>query len=252
MEQNTLSGRNLVAVVLTGLILAVAAVGAATVALSFSEPRYRAEMQLALLPGPRVPPEEVADYWEALSGGQAARIGAEVLGQRRWVTPVAQAAGVGEQPIRVTSGAIADTSLINVTVEAGSAQAAERAADALFREARPLVEQVSGPFVLEVVQPAAGTAAATGPPRSQLLAVVGAAALLIGSGVALLVVRQRAARSSTPDKYNVGSDEEQQTLPSVAPPPVGTDGRAVSNGAPHEPVPSPERFQPSTPTSSEQ
>ncbi len=252
MEQNTLSGRALLTVVLTGLILAVVAVGVAAVALSFNEPRYRAEMQLALLPGPLVPPEELADYWEVLSAGQAARIGAEVLGQRRWLAPIAQAAGVGEGSIRVTSGAVGDTSLINVAVEAESAQAAERAAYALFREARPLVEQVSRPFVLEVVQPAAGTAAPTGPPRSQLLAVVGAAGLLIGSGVALLVVRHQAAGSSAPDKYNGRSDEEQEPAPTAGPSSVMPNGEPRSDGTTHEPTPSPERLRPSTPTSSGQ
>ncbi len=195
MQEITLDKRTLLKVALTGLIFAVVAMVAmvASVGLVHGSPRYRAETEVALLPGAHVPPEELASSWEALSRGQAARIAAEVLHQRRWIAPAAQSAGVPPTSISITAGAIADTSLITVGVEAGSPRAAEQAADSLVREARPVVEQVSGPFVLQILQAAAGGATPIGIPLVELLAVAGAAGLLIGSGGALLVMRNWAS-----------------------------------------------------------
>jgi hypothetical protein len=189
-QETRLDERALFLVVAAGLIFAVVAMVAA-VGLVHGPPRYRAETKVALLPGRNVPPQELASAWEALSRGQAARIAAEVLQQRRWIAPVALYAGVPPASISITAGAIVDTSLVTVGVEAGSSQAAEQAADDLVREARPVVEEVSGPFVLEILQPAAGGAKSIGTPLSQLLVVAGAVGLLIGSGGALMVIRNR-------------------------------------------------------------
>jgi len=199
VDQKTGHERALATVAATGLICALVAVVAALVVHSSSEPRYRAQTQLVLLPGPLVPTEEVAAYWDALSSGQGARIAAEVLGQRRWVAPAAQAAEVPAESISVSAGAVSDTSLIDVGVEAGSPQAAEQAVAALVREARPVVEQVSGPYVLEVVQPVGGSATRTGTPLPQTLAVVGVSGLVLGCGVALVIVRRRLSRSAVFD-----------------------------------------------------
>lgn len=212
MPETRLTARALLVVAVSGLLCAVAGFSLASVALMFQEPRYRAETQLALLPGPFVPPQEVADSWEALSRGQAARIAAEVLGQRRWREAAAQSAGVSPESVTITAGAVADTTLIDVGVEAGSQRAAEQAAATLVREARPVVEQVSGPFILEILQPAEGNAKQVGTPPGQLLAVASAAGLLLGSGGALLVLRHRTGRrapASAPDQ--AGRDLHHRT-----------------------------------------
>jgi hypothetical protein len=202
MTQEWLRGRALGVVVLTAVLGAVIAAGAALGAQSMSAPRYRAEMQVALVPGRQVPPPVVADYWEALSRGQAARIGAEVLAQRRWMAPAAQSAGVPVDSVSTSAGAVGDTTLINVAAEAGSPAAAEAAVGTVLREARPLVEQVSGPFSLEVVQDPGGSAVRLGTSRTQLLAVAAIAGLLIGTGAGLLVAgwpRWRARLSGSSD-----------------------------------------------------
>lgn len=242
VDERTLPKRALATVAVTGLICALVAVVAAWVALSFSEPRYRAQTQLALLPGPLVPTEEVADYWDALSSGQAARIAAEVLSQRRWVAPAAQAAGVPAESVSVSAGAVSDTSLIDLGVEASSPQAAEQAVDALVREARPVVEQVSGPYVLEVVQPVGGSATPTGMPPRQVLAVIGVTALVTGFGVALLVIRRRGARGAGSD---VSDRADEPTVSGGGPAPARPDDRATrpGNGSPRT-----RRDRPSTST----
>src|SRR5688572_2101386 len=124
-----LRGRALMVVAVAGILTAAIATVAALWVLSFSESRYRAEMQVALLPGRQVPAAEVADYWEALSRGQAARIGAEVLAQRRWMAPAAQAAGVPVESISTNAGPVGDTTLIDLAAEAASPGAAETAVD---------------------------------------------------------------------------------------------------------------------------
>lgn len=228
VQETRLDRRALLLVVVAGLIFAAVAM-VASVALVYDTPRYRAETKVALLPGRTVPPQELASSWEALSRGQAARIAAEVLHQRRWVAPAAQSAGVPPASLSITAGAVADTSLITVGVEAGSPQAAERAADALVREARPVVEQVSGPFVLEVLQPADGGAMPAGTPLGQLLAVAGAAGLLIGSGGALMVIRNR--DSWTGPRHATGGAFREKL---VAEPtrPTGTSAPAAPSGQP--------------------
>lgn len=219
VDQKTVHGRALAIVAATGLVCALLAVMAALVVLSSSEPRYRAQTQLALLPGPLVPTEEVAAYWDALSSGQSARIAAEVLGQRRWVAPAAQAADVPAESISVSAGAVSDTSLIDVGVEASSPQAAEQAVAALVREARPVVEQVSGPYVLEVVQPVGGSATRTGTPLPQVLAVVGVTGLVAGCGVALVIVRRVVGSAIS----EVSGAAEEPVVPAGRPAPSGPD-----------------------------
>jgi hypothetical protein len=190
-QETMLRGRALLVVAVAGILAAAIATVAALWVLSYRESRYRAEMQVALLPGSQVPAAEVADYWEALSRGQAARIGAEVLAQRRWMAPAAQAAGVPVGSISTNAGPVEGTSLIDLAAEAASPAAAETAVDTVFREARPLAEQVSGPFALEIVQDPWGSAVPVGTSRTQLLAVAAAAGLLIGVGGALLVIRRQ-------------------------------------------------------------
>jgi hypothetical protein len=219
-----LRGRALLVVAVAGILTAAIATVAALWVLSFSEPRYRAEMQVALLPGRQVPAAEVADYWEALSSGQAARIGAEVLAQRRWMAPAAQAAGVPVGSISTNAGPVGDTSLIDLAAEAASPGAAETAVDTVFREARPLAEQVSGPFALEIIQDPWGSAVPVGTSRTQLLVVAAAAGLLIGIGGALLVTRR--ARPVAPTAIDVQIDSPGPSAGDVAPDRAGRSGSA--------------------------
>lgn len=227
MNDQGLSRKALLVIAATGLVTALLALLVTHLVVGSAQPTYRATTQVALVPAPTVPAEQVPSYWESLAGGQAATIGAEVLKQTQWLAPAAQAANVSPADVTVTAAATASTSLITVTVTTTSAQGAEAAATALVTAATPTVQQVSGPYVLQVAQPAAGTAVSAGIPEGQLLMVVFAGGLFIGAGVALVVARARARRQEP-------AVAEQAPARRVPPPPAGPmNGNApVPAGAP--------------------
>jgi hypothetical protein len=193
MPGTKLNVRAAAIIALLGIVGALVGVAVGLYLARSGKPWFRAEMELALLPGPDVPAEEISNYWEALARGQAPRIAAEVLDQPRWIPGAAQAAGVDEGAVLITAGVVTDTTLITVGGEAPSAEAAEAAVTAAVTEATPLAQSVSGPFVLQVVQPAQGTAASQTTPDSQVVAVAGLAGLVVGAGAAVLFVRRRGA-----------------------------------------------------------
>ena len=107
--------------------------------------RFKAQSTVAMLPGPTVPNTEVSNYWEVLNRGQATRSAAIVLQDDRWLGNASSAAGVPKSELALTAGAIPDTTLITVTMEANSAKAAEAALQSVLSEALGQAAQVSGP-----------------------------------------------------------------------------------------------------------
>ncbi|GAY12223.1 hypothetical protein [Pseudonocardia sp. N23] len=214
MNDQGLSRKALLIIAATGLVTALLALLVTHLVVGSAQPTYRATTQVALVPAPTVPAEQVPSYWESLAGGQAATIGAEVLKQTQWLAPAAQAANVAPADVTVTAAATASTSLITVTVTTTSPQGAEAAATALVQAATPTVQQVSGPYILQVAQPAAGTAVSASIPESQLLMVVFAGGLFVGAGVALVVARSRGRREEP-------AAAEQAPARRVPPPPGG-------------------------------
>lgn len=198
MPGTKLTVRAAAMIALIGVVGAMIGVAVGLYLARTGKPWFRAEMELALLPGPDVPPAEISNYWEALARGQAPRIAAEVLDQPRWIPGAAQAAGVEEGAVLITAGVVTDTTLITVGGEAPSAEAAEAAVTAAVAEATPLAQSVSGPFVLQVVQPAQGTAVSQTTPASQVVSVAGLAGLVVGAGAAVLVVRRRSGTPAAP------------------------------------------------------
>ncbi len=240
-----LDKRKLVIIALAGVIAALLGMSSVLIAQSVTPNRYRAETQVALVPSRQAPVQEISSLWEALSRGQAGVIGAEVLGQRRWLAPASAASGVPVGALTLAAGPVANTTLINVSVEAPSAWAAEAAVDAVVREGRPVVEQVSGPFALEVVQDAAGSATEVGATGGQAVAFAGAAGLLIGGGSTLLVTRRRAklaAAPRAPDTADGGlprwsaEGQEPSTSPFLQNPerPASARGGGRRTGAPEK------------------
>jgi hypothetical protein len=227
MPARWLNARAVVTILLTGIIGALLGVGVGVYIANMAQPWYRAEMQLALLPGPSVPPEEISNYWEALSRGQAPRIAAEVLDQPRWIPAAAKAADVSEGSVLITAGVITDTTLITAGGEAPSAEAAEAAVTAAVQEATPLAQSVSGPFVLQVVQPAQGTAVSQTTPASQVIALAGLAGAVVGVGASLLFVRRRAAKDAA---RGPGGGSGQRGLAPRAPLPPQAPPRPDGHG----------------------
>jgi hypothetical protein len=177
-----------------GLLVALFMVGATMALIAISPTNYRAEAQVALLPARDTPPAELSSSWEALSRGQSSRIAAQVLGQRRWLSAAARAAGAPPSSLQLTAGAVADTTVISIDVVAPTPQGAEKAVNAVIVEARPLIEDVAGKISVEIIQPPEGSATPVGTPAPQLLTVTGIAGLLIGAGATLLVHRRISSR----------------------------------------------------------
>jgi hypothetical protein len=176
---------------LIGLIVANALTG--------REERFTAQATLAMLPEKNIPLEQVSNFWEILSRGQATGSAAIVLNDGSWLDAAAQAAGVPKSQLTVSAGAVPNTTLITVTMTAQSARAAEVALESVLANATPQAAAVSGPFSLETIVPPAGSARAMGPAPVQMLGALGVAGLLAGAGVGLLIsrsVRERLARHS--------------------------------------------------------
>jgi hypothetical protein len=210
VNEQRLTRRQLFWIAVIGLVTGAVALAATSYLVGSGDPLYRAQAQVALVPAPGIPAEEVPSYWEALGGGQAGSIAAEVLQQPQWAEQAAAAAGVDPSTLTVTAGVVNATSLIDVTAETTSPEAAEAALAELITAATPTVQQVSGPYALDLVQPATGTAEATGVSATQLLIVVFAGGLLVGSGIALLVTR---ARRRPEDDRDALIDDDWSAIP---------------------------------------
>jgi hypothetical protein len=223
VNEQRLTRRQLFWIAVVGLVTGAIALAATSYLVGSSDPLYRAEAQVALVPAPGIPAEEVPSYWEALGGGQAGSIAATVLEQPQWAEQAAAAAGVDPSTLTITAGVVDATSLIDVTAETTSPEAAETALAELIAAATPTVQKVSGPYALDLVQPAAGTAEPTGVSATQLLIVVFAGGLLVGSGIALLVTR---ARRRSDDDGGTTVDDDWSAIPE----------RVTSNYRPRRPV----------------
>jgi len=86
-----------------------------------------------------------------LTKGQATRTAAIVLGQPHWLDSAVRAVGGRAGDLTLVAGAIPQTTLVDVTVDAGSASAAETALRTVLDAATPDAARVSGPFVLDLV-----------------------------------------------------------------------------------------------------
>lgn len=173
-----------------GLIVGIAAAMFVT---SSDRARYQAESTLAMLPSQQVPITQASGFWEVLNKGQATRSAAIVIADHKWLEAAAVAAGVPKSDLTLAAGAVPDTTLITVTMQANSAGAAESALDKVISDAATSAAKATGPFRLEVVGPAAGSAKALSPAKTQLFGALGLAGLLLGAGGGLWL-SQRSSR----------------------------------------------------------
>ena len=161
--------------------------------------RFAAQTTLSMLPASYIPTSEAAQFWEVLNAGQATRSAAIVLGQGTWLQTAAVATGVPASELSLTAGPVRDTTLIEVTLEANSAETAETALSSVLSDAIGPAIAVSGPFRLEVIKPPAGSAQSMSPSGAQTYATAGIAGLALGVGVALLASRWADRRKPRPD-----------------------------------------------------
>jgi PST family polysaccharide transporter len=217
---------------------------------------YRAHAVLAMLPAPSVSATEQAGVWEVLSRGQATRTGAIVLNQPQWLDQAAQQVGLAPEKLTMTAGAVPDTTLIDVTLDAPTPQVAERALTTVLARASDQAARVSGPFALDVIQPAAGTAEplASSPVPTYLGLGLGGA--LIGVGVAFLLERalrtrpRRAADSAVEDPAAAAEVPANGVVRPLVSPPVTVTSVLGPARAPVAPVgPNGEPSRPMPPVS---
>jgi hypothetical protein len=152
---------------------------------------YRAHAVLAMLPGPVVELADQPEAWEVLTKGQATRTAAVVLGQSHWLDGAARAAGGRPGDFTLVAGAIPETTLVEVTVDAGSASAAETALRSVLDTATPDAARASGPFALELVQQPAGSATPLAPARLPVYLALAVAGAAVGAGADLLLGARR-------------------------------------------------------------
>lgn len=158
--------------------------------------RFTAQATLAMLPGPDVPVEQQPNFWDVLNQGQATRSAAIVLGESRWLDDAASAAGTSKSKLTLSAGAIPETTLINVTMKADSAKAAELALASVLTHASGLAAATSGPFMLQTIASPDGSAHSMSPSSVQTLGALGIAGLLVGAGAGLLISRSAQRRSA--------------------------------------------------------
>jgi capsular polysaccharide biosynthesis protein len=209
-----LSGRRWLVAVVFAVIGMLIGLAIAFVFLGQSK-RFAAQTTLAMLPASYIPTSEAAQFWEVLNNGQATRSAAIVLAQGTWLQSAAAAAGVPPSELSLTAGPIRDTTLIEVTLEANSSETAEAALDSVLNDAVPPAIAVSGPFRLEVIKPADGSAKRLGPGGVQTYVTAAIAGLALGFGVALLA--SRLAERKDPEHVN-------HARHAVGPEPPDTDG----------------------------
>ncbi len=182
----------LIGAVLGAGIGAVAAPGAS---------RYIASANVALLPAPELTMVEASDFWEVLTRGQVTRTAAIVYGDQRWLSPAADAAKVPRDDLTLSAAALPETTILTVTVTAGSAAAAEAALNKVLETATPEVSSLAAPYFVKVLWPPEGSARPEpSPGRMQVAAAGGLAGLLAGAGLGWFVSRRRRA-DETPGRH---------------------------------------------------
>lgn len=173
--------------------------------------RFVAQATLAMLPGPDVPPQEALGFWEVLNRGQATRTAALTLQDPRWLGVMSESTGVLASDFALSAGAIPDTTLIEVSVQAGSAWAAERGLGTVLADGVDYAERVSGPFALEPVSVEYNRANSMSPGLVQQVGVFALAGLLVGAGAGFLISRSGGAgRGRSRARRQMQPDEEHE------------------------------------------
>ena len=197
--------RLVVILAVLGLLL-----GSVTAYITLRQERFLAHATLAMLPGPNVPPEEALLFWEVLNRGQATRTAALTLQDPRWSGLISTQLGILPADFTLSAAAIPETTLIEVSVQANSAWAAERALSTVLADGVPYAASVSGPFVIETVNVEYAPATSLSPTLMQQVAAFGLAGLLVGAGAGFLISRVTQRRKAPAEPAPVESVPEHE------------------------------------------
>lgn len=185
-------------------------IGGLTAFFTLRQERFTAQATLAMLPGPEVPPQEALAFWEVLNRGQATRTAALTLEDGRWVTLMSEATNVPASDFTLSAGAIPDTTLIEVSVQANSAWAAERGLGTVLADGVAFAARVSGPFIIETGSVEYEQASSLSPGLVQQIGAFALAGLLLGAGAGFLMSRSGKAGRAR-------SEQQQQQNPRQLP-----------------------------------
>lgn len=153
--------------------------------------RYTASANVALLPPPNLTTVDSSNFWEVLTRGQVSRTAAVVYDDPRWLTSAASAARVPQDELALTAAALPETTMVSITVQAGSPAAAEAALNDVLTNATPEVTSLTVPYVIRVVWPPENNAVRVAlPGPSQVVAAGALGGLLIGGGIGWLLARR--------------------------------------------------------------
>jgi hypothetical protein len=157
--------------------------------------RYQASARIALLPAPDLTTQEASAFWEVLTRGQMSRTAAVLYNDPRWLPSAANAAKVPQGELALTAAALPDTTMLTVTIDAGSAAAAEAALTDVLTKATPEVTSLAAPYAVKVLWPPEGSAVPVPIPGQTQVAAAGAlGGLLVGGGAGWLFLRSRRQR----------------------------------------------------------
>lgn len=211
-----LSLRSAVGGLLTAVVVAV-------IGLALLGPRpvsWTASSELLILPVTDLGEESnVAGYYDTLNQGQIVATFAQVLQTGSTPGQLPRTAGLTSEQaseVSVTVNAVPNTSIIDITVYAATADQATQVADSVAAASRGTLQQLGTPYRASIVSPAQATLTNPGPPPLTVGLVIAAVAVLAGVGaqqvlwlVGAVVARRSTSRTRTKPPRRSPADQPQ-------------------------------------------
>lgn len=172
---------------LVGLVVAAIVAVTGSAAVLSQDQRWSATSALVVTPhAAGAGADSLASLYDTLSRGQVAATYAELFRNPQLQKAAERRAGVptsAQRDISVTVTVVTDTSVIDVSTTAGSAQTAVRVADAVAQQAQRQASAMGTPYAVDVATTAAGSVSHQGHSRTELLGLT----LLLAAIAGLLV-----------------------------------------------------------------
>ncbi|MEI6252591.1 MAG: hypothetical protein WCP30_07280 [Mycobacteriaceae bacterium] len=193
-------------------LIAAAAAGVLGYFLAPQSHRYQASAHVALLPAPNLTTEQASAFWEVLTRGQVSRTAAVLYNDPRWLPSAANAAKAAQGDLYLIAAALPETTMVTITMDASSPEAAELALNDVLTTATPEVTSLVVPYNVKVLWPPKGNAVPLPSPGPSQVAAAGAlGGLLIGGGLGWFVVRLRRRRLDA--ATHAAATMDQEALP---------------------------------------
>lgn len=179
--------------------------------------QYQIAAHVALVPAPDLTTVEASNFWEVLTRGQMTRTAAILYQDGRWLPSAAKVAKEPQSSLTLTAAALPETTMLNISMTASSAAAAEAALNDVLTNATPEVSALVQPYFVKVIWPPKNGAWPLPAPAATQLAAGGAlGGLLAGGAVGFFFIRWRRTRAAGSPVAVDGPaprDAENTTLP---------------------------------------